>query len=487
MPSPSRSRRHFLKSTLAASVSLAATPRWARAANDEIGLGFVSCGGRSGGLMTEFEKIDGVNIAALCDPDETRVAARSKQFPKATTYTDLRDLFNDSSVDAVVVATCNHWHCLASIWAMEAGKDVYVEKPLSHSQWEGRQTVAAARKYDRICQMGTQQRSNPMQAAIKQFLHQDKVIGDVVSARVNRYGVRGPIGKRTEPLKIDKDVAYDLWLGPAQDQPLFRDKLHYDWHWDWNTGSGEMGNWGVHVLDDCRNNVFQDKVALPRRIMGGGGRLVWNDAGDTPNMHFAYFDAGGIPVVIGLSNLTAGGDAKGSPKHPGPGSGYIAYCEGGRLEGHRGGAKAYDNDGKLIKDFASGGGITHQENFIQAVRNHDRSILMSEVEVGNDSTGWCNLANIAFRAGETFSYEEAREQGSDIPPWSGILDEMDAHCKAHGIAMDGGEVLLSPLLTLDRETEQFVGDQAEKANKFLKREYRKGYEVPEFVSLVGQS
>ena len=248
-----------------------------------------------------------------------------------------------------------------------------------------------------------------------------------------------------------------------------------------------MGNWGVHVLDDCRNNVFQDKVILPRHIMGGGGRIAWGDAGDTPNMHFAYFDAGGIPVVIGLSNLTAGGDAKGSPQHPGPGSGYIAYCEGGRLEGKRGGCKAYDKDGKMIKDFKSGGGMSHQENFIQAVRTHDRSILKSEVEVGNASTGWCNLANIAFQAGSKFSYEEARERGADIQPWRGILDEMDAHCKAHDVKMDGGDVMLSQMLTLDPETEQFVGEHANDANKFLKREYRKGYEVPELEAVVAAS
>ena len=140
---------------------------------------------------------------------------------------------------------------------MEEGKDVYVEKPLSHSQWEGQQTVNAARRYNRICQVGTQQRSDPMQAEIKKFLHEEKALGEIKTARVNRFGVRGPIGKRSTPLEIDKSVDYDLWLGPAEDKPIFRNKLQYDWHWDFNTGSGEMGNWGVHVLDDLRNNVFQ--------------------------------------------------------------------------------------------------------------------------------------------------------------------------------------------------------------------------------------
>ena len=229
-------------------------------ANDAVRLGFISCGGRANELMGAFSPIKGVDVVALCDPDSARLGKTQERFPAAKTFSDLRKLIDEDTVDAVVVATCNHWHCLAAIWAMQAGKDVYVEKPLSHSQWEGEQTVKAARKHNRICQVGTQQRSDPMQAEIKKFLHEEQGIGKLLSTRVNRIGVRGQIGKRTEPLPIEKSLDHDLWLGPAADKPIFRDKLQYDWHWDWNTGSGEMGNWGVHVLDDVRNNVFQDKV-----------------------------------------------------------------------------------------------------------------------------------------------------------------------------------------------------------------------------------
>ena len=402
-PMPRTNRRDFLRTSLAVGSALALPVYSARAAgaNDAINLGFISCGGRAGGLMGAFSKIDGVKVTGLCDPDPERLGSAKKRFPEAKGWADLRDLLEDDSIDAVVIATCNHWHCLAAIWAMQAGKDVYVEKPLSHSQWEGRQAVAAAKKYGKICQVGTQQRSDPMQAEIKKFLHEDKVLGEIKTARVNRYGVRAPIGKRSTPLPIPEDFNYDLWLGPAQDQPIYRDKLQYDWHWDWNTGSGEMGNWGVHVLDDLRNNVFQDKVSLPKRVFGGGGRVVWNDAGNTPNVHFAYFDTGSIPVVIGLTNLTAGPDSKKSPAHPGPGSGYMAYCEGGRFEGQRGRAAAFDKDGKLIKEFKGNGGSgDHQKNFIDAARSRDASILNSDVKVGHDSTGWCNVANVAFRAGK---------------------------------------------------------------------------------------
>ena len=477
-------RRSFIQSGLAAGAFLATSSQrtFAAGANEEINLGFISCGGRANELMGMFDRIDGVKITALCDPDAGRVAATKKRFPNAKGYADLRDLLEDDGVDAVVVATCNHWHCLASIWAMEAGKDVYVEKPLSHSQWEGRQTVAAARKHNRICQVGTQQRSDPMQAEIKKFLHEEKGLGEIVSARVNRYGVRGSVGKRTTPLSIDPGVNYDLWLGPAQDNPIFREKLQYDWHWDWNTGSGEMGNWGVHVLDDLRNNVFQDKVSLPKRIFGGGGRVAWNDAGETPNVHFVYFDTGSIPVVIGLSNLTEAPDKKASAKHPGPGSGYIAYCEGGRLEGQRGGAAAFDKDGKKIKSFkGKGGNDLHQQNFIDAVRSRDATALNTDVEVGHHSTGWCNLANIAFRAGTAFTHEAAKEVDNDRGVWSGLLGETEKHLGAHGIDIASSEIRLSPMLHVDVDKEVFVGEHADSASEFLKRQYRKGYEVPEIV------
>ena len=476
------SRRKFLASSALASAAFVA-PRvetHAALANDAVNVGFIGAGGRGGQQMKYFSEISGVNIAGICDPDEGAIARGTKRFPKASSWKDLRRMLDDKSIDAVVITTCNHWHCLAAIWAMEAGKDVYVEKPLSHSQWEGRQTVHAARRYDRICQVGTQQRSDPMQAAIKKFLHEDKALGAIQTARVNRFGVRPPIGKRATPLKIDKNVDYDIWLGPAQDQPIFRNKLQYDWHWDWNTGSGEMGNWGVHVLDDLRNNVFQDKVALPKRILGAGGRVVFNDAGQTPNIHFVYFDTGDIPVVIALSNLTAGPQQKKSPKHPGPNSGYIAYCEGGRFEGQRGRGQAFDKDGKLIKTFkGNNGNQLHQQNFVDAVRKHDATMLNTDVEMGHLSTGWCNLANVAVRAGNRFVREDADIVKNDQGIWNKLVSEMEAHLGQHSIKLTDADIRLSPMLEVDVAKESFVGDTAAAANKFLKRKYRAPYVVPD--------
>jgi hypothetical protein len=475
------SRRQFVSSAAVAGTVAAASPRSFAMANDEIRVGFISCGGRAGEHLSVFTKLKGAKVTALCDPDSSKVGkAKSNFAPDAKTYADLRRLMDDPNVDAVVIATCNHWHCLAAIWAMQAGKDVYVEKPLSHSQWEGQQTIKAARKYKRICQVGTQQRSDPMQAEIKKFLHEEKALGAIQSARVNRYGVRQSIGLRTTPLPIDPSIDYDLWLGPAQDRPIYREKFHYDWHWDFNTGSGEMGNWGVHVLDDLRNNIFLDKVSLPKRIFGGGGRVVWNDAGETPNVHFVYFDTGTIPVVIGLSNLPSAPNGEKSPKVPGPGSGYIAYCEGGRFEGQRGSAVAFDKSGAVVKRFKgnSGNGL-HQQNFLDAVRSRNVESLNTDVQVGHDTTGWCNLANIAYQVGDSFAMEDAKKL--ELPEWRSLIQEMTEHLKAHSLDIDKVNLKLSSMLSFDPAKEVFVGDGAADANKYLKREYRAPYIVPEEV------
>jgi len=271
-----------------------------------------------------------------------------------------------------------------------------------------------------------------------------------------------------------------LWLGPAQEKPIYREKLHYDWHWDWNTGSGEMGNWGVHVLDDLRNNIFEDKVTLPKRIFGGGGRVAWNDAGETPNVHFVYFDTGSIPVVIGLSNLPASPKGSKPPKPPGPNSGYVAYCEGGRFEGQRSNAVAFDKDGKQIKKFKGGGGNgLHHQNFIDAVRKGDSSILNTDVEVGHYSTGWCNLANIAYRTGT--AYDTQRAHTLDNKEWQGLLEEMKQHLAAHSLDINDCGMKLGPMLTVDAEKEVFIGEGAQQANQLLKREYRSPFVVPEII------
>jgi hypothetical protein len=475
-------RRTFLQGSLAAGAAL--TYRSLRAAadvNSQINVGVIGCGTRGTEVSGLFSKLKGVAITGLCDPDSERVATLKKTYPKAKTWTDLRGLLDDKSIDAVIVTTCNHWHALAAIWAMQAGKDVYVEKPIANNHWEGQQIVAAAKQLKRICQVGTQQRSDPMQAEIKKFLHEDKAIGKLESVRVNRYGVRQSIGKRSTPLEIPKTVDYNLWLGPAQDMPLYRDKLHYDWHWMWNTGAGEMGNWGVHVLDDVRNNVFLDKVTMPAKLHGAGGRVLWNDAGETPNVHMAHFDAGGVPVFMALCNIGRKPGSTKSPERPGPGSGYVAYCEGGRLEGQRGSAVAYDKDGKQIKKFkGTGGNDIHQQNFIDAMRTRDSKSLHAPAEIGLYSTGWCHLANIACLVGNSIPADQLSTIKADSKACEELKEEFERILAANKVS--GSELLVSPPLTFDAKSEQFTGEHAEAANRHLRREFRKPFVVPDIAA-----
>lgn len=481
-------RRAFLQTGLAAGAAATLPQRILRAApaNDEINLGLIGCGGRGTELMKMFHKIDGVNVAGLCDPDEQHTAALKKVYGKARAWTDLRDMLDDKSIDVVVVAACNHWHALAAIWAMEAGKDVYVEKPLANTHWEGRQLVAAVDRYDRICQVGTQQRAATPCRLKSARSSTTPARSAPCNPRVNRYGVRGSIGKRPAPLEIPRTVDFGLWLGPAQDEPIRRNELHYDWHWVWNTGAGEMGNWGVHILDDLRNNVFQDKVQFPSRIAAGGGRVLWDDAGETPNLHFAYFDAG-IPVVMALCNLPAkrGGDKP--PGRPGPASGYVAYCEGGRLEGQRGSAVAYDAQGKVIRKFNGlGGNDLHQQNFIDAVRSRDASTLRSGAEVGLHSTAWCHLANVAYLAGETATVDRVEQAKSLSVESGGLVDEVAKLLAEQGVDPYGGAIKLSSTLEFDPERDRFAGDDAQAANDLMTPAFRAPFAVPEIAAEPAQ-
>ena len=267
-------RRFFLQQSAAVGAALLVKPVHARGVNEKLNLGFIGTGGRGNVLLKNFKALPDVRIAALCDADEQHLNETAKEYPGAKKYGDLRKLLDDKDIDAVVIATCNHWHALAAIWACQAGKDVYVEKPLSHNHWEGQQLVNAARKLDRIVQLGTQQRSDPMQAELKEYPARRQESWARSSTRRCAASDRAqPIGKRSTPLEIPKTVNYDLWLGPAKDQPIYRDKLHYDWHWDWNTGNGEMGNWGVHVLDDAVNVVLLDQCPFPKRLPAAGGRV----------------------------------------------------------------------------------------------------------------------------------------------------------------------------------------------------------------------
>jgi predicted dehydrogenase len=477
------SRRTFLQQGLIAggAAALSAGVRGAPGAGEHVNLGMIGLGWRGATLLDAFEQVSGVNIAGICDADSAIIDQQAARYPKATRYVDLRRMLDSPDIDAVVISTGNHWHCLAAIWAMQAGKHVYVEKPLCNALWEGRQVVNAAAKYGKICQVGTQQRSAPMQAEIKHLLHDEKLIGDIQWVRVNRFGLRPSIGKRATPLVPPKSVDYDLWLGPAQDQPIYRDKFHYDWHWDWNTGAGEMGNWGVHIVDDVRNNVFRDATAFPKSVVAGGGRFAWHDAGTTPNIHFAMLDTGSIPVVIGVANIAADAENKKPPVCPGPASGYIAYGSAGRMEGERGKAKFFDTDGTLIREIkGTTGMVDHQQNFVDAIRNSSPGSLMAPAEVGHHSTAWCNLANYAYRvASEPGSqgHEDAAFEVKDVDA-AGTWSELRSLVAVHEGQQAADAMRLGPRLAFDSTRETFVGDHADVANRYLRVSGRNTFVVP---------
>jgi hypothetical protein len=480
-------RREFIGVGLAAGVTsfFPAPAQIVRGANERIRLASISCGGRANELLPGFKSFPEVDIVGLCDPDSARLGMTKEKYDTVQkTSADCRDLIDDKDIDAVVISTCDHWHCLAAIWAMQAGKDVFVEKPLAHNIWEGVQVVNAARKYNRVCQVGMQQRSDKMQAEIKKFLHQDKALGNIQMARVNHYSPRNPIGKTANPLPLPETVDKNMWLGPAEDVDVYRNTWHYDWHWMWNTGTGEMGNWGVHVLDDCRNNVLLDTVEFPKRILGGGIRAAYNDDGETPNIHFVFFDTGSIPIVLGMSTL-AMKDSRSAGDHPGPGSGYIAYCEGGRLEGQRGSARAFDADGALMKEFKGNSGQReHQRNFVDAILAQDPTILNAEAAVGKATSEWCNMANIAFRCGRPMSIERAATvakaaEGAERI-WGEVLASAQKTLQTHDVSMIESQVLVSNMMDFDGNACQFVGADAELANSFIKRKYRnEEFTVPE--------
>lgn len=474
-------RRSFLRNSVtgAAALGLAATTGLSAATtspNEKIRLGLIGLGWKGGQHLDDLLSRDDCEVVALCDPEGEFLDAARQKARRATAHADMRKLLDDKTIDAVVISTCNHWHCLAGVWACAAGKDVYVEKPLSYTLWEGRQLINAARKHGRIVQVGTQQRSDPMQQEIRAFLHDEQALGPIESVAVTRFGIREGIGKREAPLELPKTLDKDLWLGPAADLPIYRSKVNYDWHWDWNTGNGEAANWGVHILDDVRNVAFQDTVKLPSAVICGGGRVVWNDAGQTPNIMFAVLEAGSVPVIFALSNLPERPGTKQPLTFEDTQSGYIVHCKGGSYHGRRGGGAAIDPAGNVIREFkGTTGGREHYANFFDAMRSRDPQHLNADVAVGHDSTNWSHVINAAWRSAGTAGFIPGGTLAGGES--SAALERLlRNHVAAYGASIPTDALTLSQRLEIDASRERFVGPGTEEANAFLgPREFRTPY------------
>jgi predicted dehydrogenase len=394
----------------AALASLGAKPAVA-GANDVIRVAVVGVRGRGVSHIQGFHKQSGVEVVALCDVDEQVLATRADELDKASgkktkRYVDMRRLFDDKEIDAVSFATPTHWHALGGIWAMQAGKDAYVEKPCSHNIWEGRQLVRAARRYNRLCQHGTQGRSSP---AIREAMHKLKegVIGQVYMAKGLCYKWRETIGRAGGPQPIPAGVDYDLWLGPAAKKPLLRKNLHYDWHWFWDYGNGDIGNQGVHEMDMARWGLG---VGLPRRVQSMGGHFMFDDDQETPNTQIATFE---FPEAGKMMQFEV--------RH------WITNHEGGLGSGAQNevGVIFYGSEGYMTVQYfeyktflgrkrepgpAGRGEGNEFATFIDGVRQRKREALGVDIEEGHVSSVLCHLANMAYRLGRTLEFDPATEQ-----------------------------------------------------------------------------
>jgi predicted dehydrogenase len=494
-------RRSFLGSSLAGGMALAAPSRRCSASpfskpigsNDDlrvamIGMGgFDGVGGRGRQLIDLLKQVSGVRLTTLCDVDETLLAHEYKKLDgranKMKKYKDMRDVFDDSEIDAVFVALPNHWHALATIWACQAGKDVYVEKPASYNIWEGRQMVNAARKYKRIVQTGTQARSSDVESQLAEYIGGGQ-LGKVQLARAIIYRRLESIGKVSVPQPIPASVDYDQWLGPAPKTELMRKELHYLWHWDWATGNGEIGNNGVHYLDRCRWILGQS--GLPRRAMSVGGRFQFDDDGQTPNTQIAFLDYDPAPIICEVRGLPEKPGGKTMDKFRGIDKGIIFQCEGGRVVSDRKATIAYDVREREIKRFKDRrepdtSASAHQRNFIAAIRSRKASDLNAEILDGHVSAALCHMANISHRLGAETEPGVIAEMTQGNALWSDAFQRFQQHTELNGIDLKKVPAVLGPWVTIDVGTEEFVGEFAGPANQLCRREYRAPFTVPESV------
>ena len=421
----------------------------------------------------------GTRLVALCDVDSDVLGKELKKCQdrgeQVAGYTDVRKLLDDKNVDVVSFATPNHWHALGAIWAVQAGKDVYVEKPVSHNVWEGRQIVNAARKLNRIVQTGTQARSSSGIREAIQWVREGH-IGKLLRARGLCYKRRPSIGKVDGPQPIPPSIDYDLWCGPAPKEPLMRKKLHYDWHWVWPTGNGDLGNQGIHQMDMAR--WVLGETALSPRVLSVGGRVGYADDGTTPNTMIVLHDYPAAPLIFEVRGLPANADSKDMGNYRGASVGMIADCEGGAmLIPAYSGAKIVDKDGREIKSFE--GATDHFANFIEAVRSRKQSDLNADILEGHLSSALCHTGNISYRLGKTQAPEEVREAVKSNKDLAEALGRMEEQLAANKVDLSKTPATLGMVLRMDPQTERFIGNTA--ADQMLSREYRKPFVVPEKV------
>jgi predicted dehydrogenase len=478
-----KNRRQFLEDSMfaaAAAVAAGSTGRLLAAdsdsssgsANDRLNVAVVGVKGRGGSHISAFAGRKDTVITYVVDVDREIGNNRSIEIGKRQGVTprfeeDLRKVLEDKSVDVVSIATPNHWHALAAIWAIQAGKVVYVEKPVSHNVSEGRRIVEAARKYNKICQTGTQSRSNPGMMDAVEYIKAGK-IGEVKVARGLCYKSRGSIGPKGN-YAIPSSVNYDLWCGPAEMLPLTRKSLHYDWHWVWETGNGDLGNQGIHQMDIARWGLGVDE--LSKGVFTYGGRLGYEDAGETPNTEVVVHDYGPKSLVFEVRGLKTG-DYKGAKV------GVIFEGSDGYvvLPTYHSGA-AFDKNGNKVAEFKGEG--DHFVNFLKAVRSRKSSDLNADIEEGHLSSALCHTGNISYRLGTAQSADQLAKTVADLKTQDKAKETLErtlAHLKDNKVDLAATKITVGPSLEFDPKTETFPGN--DRANAMLTRNYRKPFVVP---------
>jgi len=487
-------RRTFIKQSLLSTAVLAALPACTTTtaskktaasqtrvvgSNEAIRVAVVGFGGRGENHISGFRELKGVRIAALCDVDRTildKELRKSKEKGEdAQGFTDLRDLLEHCKVDIVSIATPNHWHSLGAIWAVQSGKDVYVEKPVSHNVFEGRKLVEAARKHKCMVQAGTQCRSSVGLQEAMAWLHAGN-LGKIIRARGLCYKRRASIGKTTGDQPLPPNVDYNLWLGPAPMKPLRRKRLHYAWHWVWDTGNGDLGNQGIHQVDLARWALGVHE--LSPGMLSLGGRLGYEDDGETPNTQIIFHDYKPAPLLFEVRGLPSKADAKDMDDYRGAGIGVVVDCEGGSMViPSYSKAIIYDKAGKEIRKFDGGG--NHYENLIKAVHSRKTADLHGEIEEGHLSSALCHTANISYRLGRTGAPDAIRDAVKNNKEVAEMLGRMETHLAANNVDLKKTPATLGEYLKMNGKTEKFIGNK--KADAMLTREYRKPFVVPEKV------
>ena len=469
--------------------------------NSKMNAAIIGTGGRGGSHIQEMLRAEGVTISHICEVDEGKANQRAteiegKQGQRPIIEKDIRRLIEDKSIDVVTIATPNHWHALGGVWAMQAGKDAYIEKPVCHNIAEGAALIATARKYNKMCQVGTQCRSSTACIEAVNFL-QEGGIGTVNFARGLCYKRRKSIGAKGG-YDIPAGVNFDLWSGPATytDPKLTRSRFHYDWHWQRHYGNGDLGNQGPHQTDIARWGLGID--AHPMTITSYGGRLGYQaerkdadyvDAGDTANTEVTVYDYGEKCIVFETRGLSVDNSRdellnKLFASTRGNKIGVVFYGSDGYLvQRSYGLCVAFDKDLNVIKEFKHSGNLNsmHFGNFLEACRTRNQSLLTADVREGHLSAGMSHLGNISYYLGESnhVTTDELKEKVGGLKSLDDNLATLDrtvAHLEDNEVDLELYPVSLGPTLKFDPEKEVFTNNDA--ANELLTREYRDGYTCP---------